>query len=493
VLCVNGRENGAFSLATVSSQRNLQVTSPANTPLTEMPGTLRPMLRLALPVLAEQLLNLLVGVTDRFITGHYLEGNQYLAAINQSAYILWLFTCLFATVSIGATALVARFAGAGDFSLARRAVHQALILGMAFVVGIVAVALIFGHQLIGLTGLKPDAAALTEQYLTIILIAMPAIMIEQVGIACLRGAGDTMSGLMAMIVLNGVNAALSSALCVGWGPFPELGWKGLAIGTATGYYAGAAIVLIRLARSRSGINLHCRLLKPEGDLLRRLLRVGLPGGADFAAIVGCHLWYLTIINRLGDMAAAAHGITNVTESFSYLPGVAFQVAAGTLAGQFLGARDPHRASRSVLMACFVGGGIMTTMGIVFLLIPEQITSFFVSSDQHGVAELAASTLRIAAIAQPFLALAMVLSGALRGAGDTRWPLVFTFIGFICVRIPLAYWFAWDKIELTGTDIVIQGWNLGLQGAWMAAVTDIIIRCGLVSYRFYHGGWKRARV
>jgi Na+-driven multidrug efflux pump len=205
------------------------------------------------------------------------------------------------------------------------------------------------------------------------------------------------------------------------------------------------------------------------------------------------LWYLTIINKVGELAAAAHGITNVTESLSYLPGIAFQVAAGTLAGQFLGAGDPQRASRGVLMACLIGGGIMTAMGLLFLCIPNQITNFFVSSDQEEVAKLAASTLKIAAIGQPFLALAMVFSGALRGAGDTRWPLLFTFIGFICVRLPLAYWLAWDQIHLASLGIVIRGWNLGLQGAWIAAITDIIVRCILVSFRFYHGGWKRVRV
>ncbi|MCC7086506.1 MAG: MATE family efflux transporter [Pirellulales bacterium] len=469
------------------------MTLAANRPLTEMPGTLRPMLSLALPVLAEQMLNALVGLTDRFLTGHFLEGKAYLAAINQSAYVLWLFTCLFATVSIGATALVARFVGGGDWTLARRAVHQSLMLGAMFVLAIVGVAVVIGHELILMTGLEADAVEFTERYLAIILIAMPAIMVEQVGIACLRGSGDTISGLMAMIAMNGVNMALSSALCIGVGPIPKFGWEGLAIGTATGYYAGAAIVLVRMARNRRGIGLDWRLLRPDSDLLRRLLRVGLPGGADFAAIVACHLWYLRIINRVGDMAAAAHGITNTAESFSYLPGVAFQVAASTLAGQFLGARDPQRAGRSVSMACRVGGGVMTVMGGAFLLLSEPITAFFVNDQQRDIAVLAASALRIAAIGQPFLALTMVLSGALRGAGDTRWPLLFTFVGFICVRIPLAYWLAWPEVPLGHTGIVIAGWNLGLLGAWTAAVADIIVRCCLVSFRFYHGGWKQVRV
>lgn len=457
----------------------------------DAPGTLRPLLRLALPVLAEQLLNMLVGITDRFLTGNFLIGEQYFAAMNQVAYLLWMLTILFAAVAIGATALVARFVGAGDQAMARRTANQALTLGAIFSAAIVLAGYTVGHRFVGLLGLESHARELAERNLAILLLAVPPMMFEQVGIACLRGAGDTVSGMVAMSVLNGVNMVVSTALVVGIGPVPRLGWVGLAIGTTTGYYCGAIVILWRLFRSRAGLRPQWQLLRPALPLMRRLLRVGLPGGADMLAIVLCHLWYLSIVNGLGDLAAAAHGIAVVTESTSYLPGVAFQVAASTMAGQYLGARDPQRATRSVRTACLVGGGIMTTMGVMFFVFARQFAQFFVSSSQGAIAEAAMPLLHIVAFTQPFLALAMIISGALRGAGDTRWPLVFTFIGFLVVRIPLAHYLALPEFTFLGWHVA--GLGLGVVGAWYAMAADIVTRCVLICFRFLHGGWTRVRV
>jgi hypothetical protein len=104
------------------------------------------------------------------------------------------------------------------------------------------------------------------------------------------------------------------------------------------------------------------MLGPDRDLIRRLLRVGVPGGMDTLLIIFCHLWFVSVINRLGDLAAAAHGVAIRIESLAFLSGIAFQVAATTMAGQYLGARDHHRAGWSVLLACLVGGGVMATAG-----------------------------------------------------------------------------------------------------------------------------------
>ncbi len=88
---------------------------------------------------------------------------------------------------------------------------------------------------------------------------------------------------------------------------------------------------------------------------------------------------------------------------------------------------------------------------------------------------------------------MVLSGALRGAGDTRWPLVFTFLGFLGVRIPLAYFLAWDEVPIAWLGVTLNGYGLGVIGAWYAMITDVLVRSLLVLVRFFHGGWKSIRL
>jgi putative MATE family efflux protein len=286
---------------------------------------------------------------------------------------------------------------------------------------------------------------------------------------------------------------VSWPLVLGVGPLPRLGWDGIVIGTACGHCVGGAIILGLMIRGRAGLHLRLTLLRPDRDLIRRLLRIGLPGGADQLAVVSCHLWYVSIINGLGDVATAAHAVGVRIESISYLPGFAFQIAATTLVGQYLGAKDYRRASRSVWVTLLWGGGVMVVAGAVMYAMPVGLARLFIRQEQAEVIALVAVLLPIVAWAMPALATISILGGALRGAGDTRLPLAFTFIGLILVRIPGAYWLAYESLTIPFIGVVVQGWNLGVPGAWYAMVVDAAVRCALIVFRFSHGGWKRVRV
>jgi putative MATE family efflux protein len=450
------------------------------------------MLTLAIPVLIEQVLGMLVGFSDRVLTGHYLE-TPHLAAITLMSYVLWLLWGVFQIVAIGATAMVARLVGAGDFRSAQRITNQAFVVGAGLAALVALLGLLLGEQAVHFLQLQGAAATLAVTYFRYILPAMPLIMVETVAIACLRGAGDMISGLIIMALVNVVNVGVSWALVLGLGPLPNLGWDGIAIGTLCGYVVGGLLALGLLVRGRWGLRIDWRGLWPDRDLIRRLLRIGLPGGLDVLSVIGCQLWFLSVINQLGDQAAAAHGVAICVESMAYLPGAAFQMAATTLAGQYLGARDYHKASRSVLLACLVGGGLMVSMGAVFYMQAYPLAQLFVRSEQADVARLAAPLLRTVAMAIPALALSMILSGALRGAGDTRWPLVFSLVGFLGVRIPAAHWLAFESVRIPGTAWIIAGCGLGVLGAWCAMVTDLTVRAAMIAYRFWHGGWKQIEV
>jgi len=442
-------------------------------------STIGPMLRLAFPVLGEQVLLMTVQLSDTILTGRRLE-ETHLAAMSQMAYVMWFLTNLFVAVDSGATALVARFIGAGDTRMACRVTNQAFLLGIALAVCMTLVGLAFVEPLVAAMGLTDDASALAVRYLRILLPSLPLMMTLSVGNACLRGAGDTVSGFIAMIAMNVVNVLVSWGLVCGWGPLPELGWDGVAIGTASGYSVGGLTMGSRLIAGRHGLRLRWRLLRPDFDLARRLLRIGLPAGADVMTIVSCQFWFKRIVNDLGSLAAAAHGVAISIESLAYLPATAFQVAATTLAGQHLGARNHRLALHSVLVACLAGGLLMSAVSLLFFFVSQPLAWLFLSAEQAAVAERVAQLLRIVAMALPALGIHMVLTGALRGAGDTRWPLAFSLFGMLVVRIPLAYW-------------LTQSFDLGVAGAWYAMAADIYVRCLLVVCRFMHGGWKRVEV
>jgi Na+-driven multidrug efflux pump len=230
---------------------------------------------------------------------------------------------------------------------------------------------------------------------------------------------------------------------------------------------------------------------PNRHWIRRLLRISVPAGVDSLSVVLGQFWFLSIVNRLGDVAAGAHGIAIRWEALGYLSGAAFGTAAMTLVGQNLGAGNPRRAARSGWTAWLMGAGVMTTMGAVFYtLAPFMFQLFCPGPDQESIVLAGVPVLRLVAFAMPPLACCIVFTYALRGAGDTRVPMLITWLGFLGLRIPLAYILT-DGIHLSF--IHIAGFELGLIGAWIAMVADIVARGACFVLRFTTGAWQRVEV
>ena len=183
------------------------------------------MLWLALPVLVEQVLAMLVGLSDRILTGFYLE-TSHLAAINLMAYVLWLMYEMFAVVAIAGTAMVARFVGAGDLETARRVTNQAVVVGTAIALFATAFWAVAGPWGVSLLQLDGQAAQQALTYINYVLPVIPLIMIQAVGIACLRGAGDMVAGLVTMAIVNLVNIVVSWSLVLGLGRYLPSDGKG---------------------------------------------------------------------------------------------------------------------------------------------------------------------------------------------------------------------------------------------------------------------------
>lgn len=438
-------------------------------------GSIAPVVRLVAPVLLEQVLALSVGFTDKWLAGNLLDGPEYLAAVGLVAYCLSFLPGLFAVPAVSATALVARCVGEGDAVGARRATAQALLVGTGMALVLVVVMAVAGRRLVALLGLPAESSTLAWQYIAIVLPALPAVMLITVGVAILRGAGDMVGGLMAMSLVNLVNAGASYALASGVAGLPRLGWAGLAWGTLAGYLVGAACVVVLLARRSRGLRPTAADWWPDRQRLRRIVDVGVPAGTDAVGNSVCHLWFLSIVNRLGNVDAAAHSVAVTIESLAFLPGGAFGVAAATLSGQFLGARQPRRARSTVWLAAVAGMSLMGVAGALFLAAAEPLSAWFVggADRQPDVASLTARLVRIVAFVQPPLALLMVFSGALRGAGLTRPPLAVNFLGLLAIRLPLAVFLAWPAVVLPGA--TLPGLGLGAVGAWYAMAADLTAR------------------
>ncbi len=200
------------------------------------------------------------------------------------------------------------------------------------------------------------------------------------------------------------------------------------------------------------------------------------------SVAFAQLWFIRIVNDLGDTASGAHGIAIYWEALGYLSGAAFGTAAMTLVGQNLGAERPEQAARSGWIAFALGGSTMSLMGLVFFVLARPMFQLFCpGAEQAPIVEAGVRVLRLIAFVMPALASCIIFTSALRGAGDTRLPVLFSWVGFFAVRIPLAY-------LLTGPQF-----HLGLLGAWLAMATDIVVRGLFFLWRFQGGQWQRIRV
>lgn len=438
----------------------------------------REVARLAGPALAQQGLLFAIRTYDQYLTGQFSPSHQ--AALTTANYIYWFVVSYAVVVTAGATALVARFVGAGDLPLARKAAGQAVLLAVGFGLfgGLVGV---FGlPTLVDVLNLDGPSAEFAIAYLTPLAMLLPFYLIEVGGIACLVGAGDTKTGMYVLATAAVVNVPLATGLSSGWGLFPDLGFVGIAWGTGLSHVLGCGIVITVLIRGRYGLRLTWADVTPERGLMYRLLRVSIPAAADSLSIGVFQFVFLGLINRLGETAAAAHGIAIQLEALGYLSGSAFGVAAGSIVGRSLGAGRADLAARGGWTALLVGAAVMSAMGFLFFTFARPMFEIFCRSEnQADVIEAGVPVLRLIAFAMPGLAGQIVLTQALRGAGDTRVPVLFTWAGFALVRLPLAYLLLSPEV----------GIELGLMGAWVAMFADIYVRglCFLV--RFAGGKWQ----
>jgi putative MATE family efflux protein len=211
-------------------------------------------------------------------------------------------------------------------------------------------------------------------------------------------------------------------------------------------------------------------------MLKRLIRIGLPSGGEQLAFQGALVLFARLVTGLGTIAFAAHNTVLTIESISFLPGAGFAAAATTLVGQGLGAQDVESARQSGFESFYQAGIFMAAMGVLFIVVPHWFLSLLVSDPQ--VIDAGVTPLRTVGIIQPLLAASFVFSGALRGAGDTRFPLCIKLISPWLLRLPLAF-------------LLIP--VLGLTGAWIALSSDLALQGVLAWWRFRGGRWRLIRV
>jgi putative MATE family efflux protein len=439
-----------------------------------MPSALgREVRRLAVPAILNSLLLTLVLVVDRVMLGHHAESS--LAAMQIAGPVEWTSWSLFTAFQVGTLARVGRFVGRGD--AARATLTARVSLALAVVIGCTVAAIspwLLDAAVWGAPRASPAVIASARAYLAITLASSPAVVVGATAIAVLQAAGDTRTPLVIGVGVNVVHVALNRVLILGAFGIPALGPRGCGISTATTFVLEAVAATAVLGFRRSPVSLRGPAfdwthVRHEG---RAIARIAVPSLLERVLYHAGYLGYVGIIALLGDAPMAANQALISIESICFLSGDGFGIAAAALVAQSLGRDDAAGSERFARRAAEYAVLMLTALGLGAYLLRRPLLAAF--SDDPGVLAEGLRTIPVLLLAQPFMAVGIVLGQSLRGAGDTRGALGVSAVGALAVRLSCTWFFAMKL-------------GLGLQGVWLGSTCDWVARSAMLVF------WGRGRL
>lgn len=431
---------------------------------------------LAWPVIFSFSIESFVGLVDMLMVGRL--GPTAVAGVGVGVQILGAVDSAMFAIGTGTLAIVARHIGAGERSAAEETLRQSILTAVVLALVAILPVLVWAPALIGAFRVDPAVIVAATPFLRILMLAVPPASVLFVIVSSLRGAGDTRTPLAIGGVVGVVNVAAAYLLIFGRLGLPALGVAGAATATAVAFAVGAALGIALLLRGGLVMRLRFRPFRLHGDIVRRVLRIGYPAALEHLLMQIGFFLYIVFAAHHGTAPVAAYFIGVRILALSFLPGLGLAAAAATMIGQNLGARRPGEAERSGWAALWLAMSLMTACGLVIVAAARPIARLFVD-DPEVIAD-AVSFIRVLGGLQPLMAIDFTLAGALRGAGDTRFPLVAVFLGFYVCRLGFAY---------VATFVLA----LGVVWLWLALVGDYLVRSLLKLWRFRSGAWKLARV
>lgn len=420
---------------------------------------------LAMPVILENILQTLLGTTDTYFAGTISD--HAIAGIGVTNLIMNLFISFFAAVSVGASAIISRNYGRKDFQRVNRSILHALVLGGVLGLCTGAVCGILSRPMLRLSGADDMVIQFAMPYYLAVACPSVFLCLQLLLSGCLRAMKNTKTPMYVTGASNLLNMILNFL-------FLKLGLGILGLGLATTLSRGvSALVLFwRLKRHDKSLKLSaCPFSQQE---FAAILAIGIPAGLEKLIMRIGQLFYNGMILSLGTASYVAHNIAGTIENYSYIPAMGFGLSICTMVGVSLGDNNIPKAKKLTAAAYGTAACCMVLIGVIFFVFAPWFAASF--TDTEEVRRLVVTVLRLIAFFQPFTALVQILTNALQGAGDTRFPMYATLFGIWGVRIGVGYFLAVHK-------------GYGLLGVWSAYALDVTVRGLLLLLRFWKGKWQ----
>jgi len=429
-------------------------------------------LKLSIPAAINSLLDMLQVITDLIMVGRISA--FAVAAVGLGLQSLMLVFAVLTVLHVGTSALLSRFVGARRMK--RASIGLSTLLRFALMLSIPAmIAWYFlASNIYAWFGTAPEVIALGEDYVQMLTWMMPFIFMKLVFVSALNSAGDTKTPMKVKIVSIILNVILNYLFIFGNYGFPELGVMGAAVGT----------VIVNALEFIVYVFLYIKMKTPyipgwhySKSLLSRALKVGIPASIERSLTFGSFMLFTVVIANYGTAVLAGYQIGLRVEGLAFMPGIGFTIAAMALMGQGLGAKKPEQAKEDVLLVLKYTSGFMFFLSFFMISMPDKIVWIF-TSDEATIKE-ASLYLRIVGFSQIPLAFNFVLSGALRGAGDSKWTMKINLFSLWFVRIIPAFLLSWYFHTILFV--------------YLAMISDTFVKAFFLWKRFNADGWQKIKV
>ena len=427
---------------------------------------------LAIPMILELSLESVFAVVDMFFVGKL--GANAIAAVGLTELAITIIYSVAIGLSTAATAVVARRIGEKDPDGAAHAGMQSLLI--AFIVTAVTstIGVVYAPDLLRIMGASDEVVRDGAVFTRIMLGGSIVIILLFLINGIFRGAGDAAMAMKSLWVASLLNIILCPCLINGYGPFPELGLKGAAIATTIGRGVGVLYQCYHLYKGAGIIKVRLPHFKWDTPVIKTLITVAWPATFQFVIQSGSWIVLGVLVAKTGGTEAMAGyqiAIRNIV--FFILPAWGLSNAAATLVGQNLGAKQPERAEKSVMLTMKYNAIFMAGVMIFFLFLSSPIISIFTNDENvHRYGTLA---LQVIGSGYIFYGISMVMIQALNGAGDSKTPTWINLAGFWFFQIPLAYTLsetfnqgplgAFISVPVAETAIAIAAWYFFKKGNW----------------------------
>ena len=426
------------------------------------------MVRLAGPLVLAELGWMAMGVVDTMFVGRV--GAEAIGAVGLGTMVFYGVAVCASGLLLGLDTLVAQAFGAGDTNDHHRSFVSGLWLAGSLI-PLVMGAIWGSERILPSLGVDPEVLRATRPYLHVLNWSTPPLLIYFALRRYLQALHIARPVMLTLLTANLVNLAGNWILVLGhWGA-PRLGAEGAAWATCLSrIYMAVALGYVLWKRDPELLRISW---KPEAARMWALLKLGAPAAGQIPVEFGVFATVTVLVSRLNVIALAGHQIVLTTVSTTFMMPFGISSAAAVRVGFALGKGDRRAATRAGWTALGLGAGAMSAAAIVLLTVPEWIARWF--TPDATVIATAATMLRIAAFFQLFDGLQIVVTGSLRGAGDTRTPMVCHLIGYWIIGLPLGI-------------LLCFGRGLGAPGLWIGLSAGLIA-IGLVLTAFW---WRTAR-